>query len=139
MVVAGRGIRAENFNMQGVVDAVLTSRSVPDVTTNVDKALPNGSTDFSVDGNININNGIIRTPGVTIEAQDTGRAKGALTGELRLIPWKMALNVIYQMTMLQSETIPTLTVDLNGTPDKYEMRIDTSSLEAYVAKRIVGK
>lgn len=136
VVVAGRGVRTEGFNLQGVVDAVLASRSVADVVSNVGKALPSGSTDFSVDGNLNIGGGVLRTPGITVQV---GQALGNVTGEVLLIPWKMAVNALFQMRMLQSETIPTLAVDLNGTPDHYEMRTDTSSLEAYVAKKIVGK
>ncbi len=136
IIFTGRGLRADGFNMQGVVDAVLASRSVADVVNNVDKALPNGVTEFDLDGNINIAKGVVRTPGMTLKMGD---ALGNLTGELLIVPWKMAVNMLFQMKMLKSETIPTFTVDLNGSPDKYEMKVDTSSLEAYVAKKIVGR
>jgi len=135
MVVAGRGVRTEHFNLAGVGDAVLASRSVADVVTNINRTLPVASTDFSMDGSININGGVVRTPGLALQG---GNATGTFTGELRLLPWKMAMSSVFQMKMLNSDPAPTLTVDISGTPDNYETKLDTSSLEAFVAKRIVG-
>lgn len=136
LVIAGRGVRVGNFNIVGVTDAVLASRSVAEVVTNVSKVLDSGSTDFSVDGNLNLSNGIVRTPGIALRVGDI---VGNLIGEWHLLSWKMALNAVFHMKTLQSETVPTLTVDAKGTPETYETRIDTTSLEAFVAKRIVGK
>lgn len=136
VVLAARGVKVKGFNLQGIIDAVNASRSVADVVTNVNRALPSGTTDFAVDGNLNIAGGVIRTPGMTLSA---GKATGALTGELQLVPWKIALNVIYQMPIVQGETIPTLTIDLIGPVQDYALKMDTTSLEAYVAKRIISR
>lgn len=134
--IAARGVRTRGFFLQGAVDGVNAARSVAEVVANVNRALPAGSTDFAVDGNINLLQGVARTPGLSLTA---GRAKGTLTGELRLLEWKMALAALFQLPMLASETVPTLTVELTGTPEEYAQKLDTSSLEAYVAKRIVGR
>lgn len=136
LVIAARGIRVQNFNLRGIIDAVLAAHSVADVTTNVNKVFGLGYTDFSVDGNINILGGVARTPGLNLESP---YGKGVLNAEFEMIPWKMAMTTLYQLPALRSETVPTLTVDVAGTPEEYSTKIDTSSLEAFVAKRVVGQ
>jgi hypothetical protein len=64
---------------------------------------------------------------------------GNLTGEVKLLPWKMDLSTYFQFPNLTSETVPNMTVKLYGPLDKPELSTDTSSLEAYVAKRIISK
>ncbi|MBV8939805.1 MAG: hypothetical protein JO089_08230, partial [Alphaproteobacteria bacterium] len=136
MVIAGRGVRAQHFNLQGVVDAVNAARSVADVVANVNRALPSATTDFSVDGNLNLSQGLLQTPGLALKS---GRASANLTGQVDLMGWKMALNILFQLPMLQSDTVPVFAVVLEGAPDAFTQRIDTTGLEAYVAKRIVGQ
>ncbi len=135
LVVAARGVNVNNFNVQGVADAVAVSRTASDVVNNVNLALVQGSTEMSVDGNLNIRNGVLRTPGVTLK---TAAAVGNLTGEMKLVPWTMQLSSLYQFSGMSSETVPTMTIQLSGPIGAPEMQVDTSSLEAYVAKRLVG-
>jgi hypothetical protein len=137
IVLAGRGVYVDGFNLQGVVDAVTVSRTASDVLNNVNLALTKGTTtDMSVDGNINVKGGIVRTPGITLQA---GTILGNLTGDVRLVPWTMDLTAFFQFPIMVSETVPTMTVQLAGPIAKPELAVDTSSLEAYVAKRIVGQ
>ncbi len=136
LVIAARGVNVQGFNLQGAVDAVNVSRTASDVLNNVNLALAKGSTEMSMDGNINIKDGVMRTPGITLK---TEAITGNLTGEVRLVPWTLELSSYYQFPTMTSETVPTMTVQLIGPIDKPELQVDTSSLEAYVAKRIVGK
>lgn len=134
--LVGRGVRVKNFSLRGVVDGVLASRSVAEVVANVNRALPTGNTDFSVDGNINIIGGVARTPGLSLTAQ---QGTGTLNAEMDLMAWKLASNAVYQFPALRSDTAPTLTVDTTGTPENFTTKLDTSSLESFVAKRVVGQ
>lgn len=138
-VIAARGVKLPGFYLQGIVDGVNASRSVAEVVTNVQQAMPAGVTDVSVDGNINIQKAIVKTPGLTLKTVQAGGATGVLTGEWQLMPWTLKMALLWQLPVLKSETVPTLSMDIDGTPENYNVKTDTSSLEAYVAKRIVGK
>ncbi len=136
MVLTGRGINVRGFNLQGVVDTVLVSRTASDVLNNVNRALLDGSTEMSVDGNINMKNGILRSPGIALKS---GATTGNLAGDVSLVPWTMELAAFFQFPTMTLETIPTLLVQLNGSIDDPALRTDTSSLEAFVAKNIKQK
>lgn len=136
LILTGRGTHVEGVNMQAAVDAVNASRTAADVFNNVNLALVRGSTDFDVDGTINVHNGVMRTPGITLK---TGTIIGDFIGEVRLVPWTMDLSTVFQFPAMTSETVPTMTVQLAGPIEAPELRTDTSPLEAYVAKRITGK
>ncbi len=137
MVLVGRGVYVDGFNLQGVVDAVTVSRTAADVLNNVNLVLTKGATaDLSIDGNINVKGGAVRTPGITLQS---GPIVGSLTGEVKLVPWTMELTSFFQFPIMVSETVPTMTVQLSGPVNKPELSVDTSALEAYVAKRIVGQ
>lgn len=136
MVVAGRGVWARGFNLQGVIDAVNAARSVADVVNNVNLNITEGNTEFSVDGNINVQNGVMRTPGITLRS---GSVIGNLDGSLKVIPWLVEGRALFQFPSFASETVPTMELELTGSGDEPNFKIDTSSLEAFVAKRIVGR
>jgi len=136
MALSGRGVTVKGINLPGVVDAVSVSRTASDVVNSVALALGNGSTTFAVDGNINIKNGILRTPGIRLNADPV---LGNFMGEVKLVPWTMDFSTMFQFPNLSSETVPTMTVQLSGPLAGGTIRTDTSSLEAYVTKRIIGK
>nr|AEQ20359.1 hypothetical protein [uncultured bacterium CSL1] len=136
LVVAARGVWVRNFNLQGVIDSVNAARSVADVVNNVSRTIVDGTTEFSLDGNFNIEGGVMRTPGATLRS---GNVTGNLNGQLQLVPWLIESSILFQFPSFPSETVPTLQVDLNGSADSPTLKTDTSSLEAYVAKRIVGR
>ena len=136
MVLVGRGVNVKGFNAPAVVDAVNVSRTASDVVNSVNSRLVDGSTTFSVDGNINIKNGMLRTPGIVLKSD---AIVGNLVGEVKLINWTMDFSTLFQFPELSSETIPTLSVQLAGPLRSGEVRTDTSSLEAYVAKHIISK
>lgn len=136
LVLAGRGVMVNGINLEGALSAVSVSRTAADVVNNVNQALVNGSTQFDVDGNINVKDGIMKTPGITLKA---GTILGNMTGEVKLVPWTMDVSTQFQFPALTSETVPTLIVQLSGSPATTDLRADTSSLEAYVAKRIISR
>lgn len=136
MVVIGRGVNVKGFNLKGIIDAVNISRTSSDVANSVNMVVGTSNTTFAVDGNINIKNGMLRTPGMSLR---TETIVGNLTGEVRMLKWDMDTTTMFQFPEMSSETIPTMTVQLTGPLDKGELHTDTSSLEAYVAKRIISK
>ena len=136
VAIAGRGVNVHGFNLSGVTDAVNMSRTSADVANSVNRVIGNGSTTFSLDGIINIKNGSLRTPGMSLR---TDTVMGNFSGEVRVLKWDMDLNTMFQFPALSSETVPTMSVQLTGPLDNGEIRTDTSSLEAYVAKRIISQ
>lgn len=135
LVTAARGVQVKGINLQGVVHAVSVSRTSADVFNNVNRALVNGSTMFDVDGNINVKDGVMGTPGMTLKS-DT--IVGNLTGNVKLVPWTMDLTTLFQFPAMTSDTVPTMTVQLAGHVSAAALKTDTSSLEAYVTKRITS-
>lgn len=136
IAIVGRGVAVKGFNLKGVVDAVNISRTASDVVNSVNQAMVNGNTTFAVDGNLNIKNGMMRTPGMNLRSENI---QGNLMGEVRMLQWSMDLTTMFQFPEMSSETIPTMTVQLSGPLEEGELRADTASLEAYVAKRIISK
>lgn len=131
-----RGVSVNGFNLQNVLKAVENSRTSADVFNNVNRDIIDGFTQMDVEGDINMKNAVLRTPGIALRAEDT---VGNLTGDVKLLPWKADLSTFLQFPQLTSETVPTMSVQLAGPIDALEMQTDTSSLEAYVAKRIISK
>ena len=136
LVLNGVGINVNNFNLQGVVDTVAVSRTTADVVNNINRVLLKGNTEFSMEGYLNVKNGIVKTPGLTLKS---GKVIGNLTGDIKLVPWAMNLSTLFQFPAMTSETVPTMTVTLVGAVEHPELQTDTDSLEAYVSKRIVGR
>ncbi|MDE3016754.1 MAG: AsmA family protein [Pseudomonadota bacterium] len=135
LVIAARGVSVGGVNLQGVVHAVSVSRTAADVFNNANRALVDGSSIFDVDGNINVEGGIMGTPGITLKS---GAIIGNLTGEARLVPWTMDMSTLFQFPAMTSDTIPTMTIQLVGPIGAPALKTDTSSLEAYVTKRITS-
>ena len=136
MVLVGRGVTVKGLNLPGVVEAVSVSRTASDVVDSVSRRLVDVATTFSVDGNVNVKNGMLRTPGITLRSD---AIVGDLVGEVKLVNWTMDLSTLFQFPQLSSETVPTMSVQLSGPLKSGEMRTDTASLEAFVAKRIISK
>lgn len=135
-IISARGVSADGINIQGVIDAVQGSRFVAEVVQKVEQAINNGMTRYSIDGNLNIDNAIMSTPGMRMS---TRNATATLNGDIELLPWTMNLEMLYTFPALTSQTTATMPVDLRGTPEEFKFTYDTSSLEAYVAKRITGR
>lgn len=136
LTAAARGVRVRNFNLQGLLDVSKEARSTKDVELGVRERLFDGVTEMSADGNVNIFGGVMKTPGIRLSY---GRVLGSLVGEVDMLNWKTNLTSFWQFPELSSTTIPTMSITSQGDINDYKTRVDTSSLEAFVAKRIVGQ
>lgn len=134
--IAASGVNVTGLNLQGIVDAVVISRTAADVLNNVNLVAFEGSTEMTVGGTVNVKDGVMRTPGITLKS---GGITGNMTGEIQLVPWTMNLSTLFQFPTMTSDTTPTIGIQANGPLDKPELQTDTASLEAYVAKRIIGR
>ena len=135
MSLSGRSVTVDGLNLRGVVDAVRVSRTAADVFNNANLALRKGATDFSVDGTMNVKNGSIKSPGIALKSLT---ASGTLNAEVKLVPWKIDSAVLFTFQNLSPENAPTMTVQVTGPLESPQMLTDTASLEAYVAKQIIG-
>jgi hypothetical protein len=131
-------VHVNGVNIQGVIDAVKNSRTAADVFNNVNLKLVNGATDFDIGGTINMKNGVMQTPGISLKTWMIG---GNFRGEIKLVPWTMDTTTLFQFPSLvsSSETVPTMTVQLTGPLDDPQLRTDTASLEAHVVGKMTGK
>ncbi|MFO0388813.1 MAG: AsmA family protein [Alphaproteobacteria bacterium] len=136
MLITGRGVNVQKLNLQGVVDTVRVSRTAADVLNNVNRVLTTDATEMSIDGPINIKNGVLRSPAISLKS---GATTGTMNGELKILPWTLDLATLFQFPTLTAETIPTLLVQLNGSIDGPVLTTDTASLEAFVVKSIEQK
>ena len=136
IVFSGRNVAVEGMNLRGVLDVVKVSRTAADVFNNANLALRDGVTDFSIEGSLNAKEGRVRTPGIKMTSS---LASGTLNAEVNLLPWQLDSSVVFAMQTLSTENVPTLTIQVAGPLEAPVMRSDTASLEAYVAKQIVGQ
>jgi hypothetical protein len=137
LTTVARGVRVQGLNLQSVLDTTSAARSTQDVAEGVRNLLYDGTTELTVDGNINFQQGTIKTPGIRLS---TNRITGNLTGEMQLLPWTLNLSTEWQFPELSdTTTIPTMTTSQQGGINEYTTRVDTASLEAFVAKRIIGQ
>ena len=135
MSISGRSVTVDGMNLRGVVDAVKVSRTAADVFNNANLSLRKGATDFTMDGTVNIKNASVKTPGITLKS---GVASGTLNAEIKLVPWKLDSSVLFNFQSFGTENAPTMMIQVSGPLEDPQMRSDTSSLEAYVAKQIIG-
>ena len=133
---AVRGLRVRDFNLQGVLDTARQARSTQDIKRGVEEKLFNGITDLTADGNINIKHGVLKTPGIRVGYK---RVLGNVNVEIDLLKWVLNLSSKWQFPELSTTTIPTLSISLQGDIGEEKTRVDTASLESFVAKKIVGQ
>ncbi len=98
--------------------------------------LTKGATEFSVDGSMNIQDGELRSPSLTLRS---GLVTGTIAGGVKLDSMIGQFSVLFRFANLLSDTIPTMIIQLSGNMNKPELKVDTASLEDFVARRNVGK
>ncbi len=135
LLFAGRGVTIRGFDAASVVGAVQASRTAADVFNNVNLSIAGGIGEYSADGSINLNKGVISTPGIALK---TGRVIGSVSGDFRLIPWDVNISGTFKFPELTNENVPTLTARWAGPVENISLQTDTQSLEAFVSKRITG-
>lgn len=135
MVFAGRGVSIQGLDVASVITAVTASRTAADTFNNVNLSLVNGTGEYSADGTINVQRGVVSTAGIGMK---TGKILGNVKGDLKLIPWTISMSSLFQFPELSTDTVPTLTLKWDGPLAKPVFQVDTQSLEAFVSKRITG-
>ena len=136
LLIAARGVKVEGINLNGVSNVVDVARSSADVFNNVNNVLTKGATEFSVDGSMNIQDGELRSPSLTLRS---GLVTGTIAGGVKLESMIGQFTVLFRFANLLSDTIPTMIIQLAGNMNKPELKVDTASLEDFVARRNVGK
>ena len=111
------------------------SRTAADVFNNINLMLVGSNGEYTADGAINLQKGVISTPGIALKS---GRVLGTVTGDFRLIPWDLNLTGVFKFPDLTTENVPTMTVRWSGPVEHPSLQTDTQSLEAFVSKRITG-
>lgn len=135
LLFAGRGVSIRGFDVASVLTAVSASRTAADVFNNVNLSLVGGAGDYSADGSLNMQKGVISSPGIALK---TGKVVGNVSGDFRLIPWDINLTGVFRFPELSIENVPTMTVQWSGPVENPKLQTDTQSLEAFVSKRITG-
>lgn len=133
------GINSNNifisqFNLAGVIRAVSSVRIVSGLVNSLRLALETGNTRLAgVEGNIFIHDGKMNASKLGITSNDV---VGRIEGESDLLRWKYGMRVGFGMVTLAERNYPTLYLDFFGDMDKPEYKLDTQSVEAFVARKL---
>ncbi len=125
-----------HLNLDGVKNVVEVARSSADVFNNVNNVVTKGATEFSVDGSLNIREGELRAPSVTLKS---GFVTGSIVGGAKLDSLDGQFSILFRFANLLADPAPTLIIQLSGKMDKPDIKVDTASLEDFVARRNVSK
>jgi hypothetical protein len=136
LLVAARGVKVQGVNLAGVSNVVDVARTSADVFNNVNNVLTNGTTEFLVDGSLNIKDGELRSPNLNIRS---GLVTGSIIGGTKLETLEGQFSILFRFGNLLSDVTPTMIIQLSGRMDKPDIKVDTASLEDYVARRNVSK
>ncbi len=136
LLLAAKGVRVRGINIDGVSNVVTVARSAADVVNNVKNVLTNGTTEFSIDGSLRIEKGEMKTPSLAVK---TGEVTGNFVGGIDLTSLAMQASTNFAFYNLAKDTPPNMILQVSGKLDNPKIEPDTSALEAFVAKRKVGK
>ncbi len=136
LLIAARGVKVQGINLAGVSNVVDVARTSADVFNNVNNVLTKGTTEFLVDGSMNIKNGELHLPGLTIRS---GLVSGSIEGGTKLETMVGQFFILFRFGNLLASSVPTMIIQLSGKMDKPDIKVDTASLEDFVAKRNVSK
>ena len=132
-LVYGQDIAVKGFNLSGVVKAIPSVRSVSDVINIVRTSLLRRKTSFSViDAGFYVKDGVLYVSKLKLQSK---HAIGTGAGSIDLISWAMNLNTVFQFVTLSNKDMPTLGIHFVDTMDNPIAKLDTRSLEAFVARR----
>lgn len=131
--LAGGGITVKGFNLQNMVRAANAVRSVDDIDKLIDYANQNGETRIqTLRGVMNIGNGFLQTPGMKMT---TSLGHGSVNGRLNLMTWDINAAIILYLQALQQRSPPNIKLIFSGPTDNAERRLDTESLESFIARQ----
>lgn len=133
MSFAGSGLKVKGFNLANMVRAANAVRTVRDIEKLVTYANRGGETKITtVQGNMNIDNGLVRTPRMQIS---TPVGSGSIKGQINLIDWDVNVGISISLSALQRENPPNIRLLFVGPLQEVGRSLDTQSLESFIAKQ----
>ncbi|MDG1286871.1 MAG: AsmA family protein [Rickettsiales bacterium] len=132
LAFAGSGLKVIGFNLANMVRAANAVRTVKDIETLVKFANRGGETKINtVQGNMNIDGGYLRTPMMRIA---TPIGNGGVKGQINLMDWKVNVAISVFLTALQAQNPPDIRLVFVGPLNEVGRSLDTQSLESFIAK-----
>lgn len=136
-VMKAADVTFKGFDLQGLIQAISAVRSVADVVnTSRVSMLRRESTFSSLEGNLYLENGTLRVNNMLLR---TNNAVGRILGEMDIITWIANLAFQFQLTSLSTTEYPTVVMTLQDSADDPLIKLDTRSLEAFVATRSIRR
>ncbi len=136
LLISAKGVKVKGVNLAGVNNVIEVAHSSADVFNNVNNVITKGFTDFIVDGSMSIKDGEILAPSLTLRS---GLVTGLIVGGIKLESLSGKFSTTFRFANLSSESPPNLIIQLSGKLSNPEIKVDTSSLEDFVARRNVGR
>lgn len=135
-LISSRAIKVQGVNIAGITNVVDVAKSSADVFNNINNILTKGATEFAADGQLNIANGELFTPKLVLRS---GLVTGTVKGGIKLDALTGQFFTEFRFPNLAPESVPTLIIQLSGKIDSPDIKVDTASLEDYVAKKNVAR
>ena len=120
------------FDISTFSRKVVNLRSVTDVINLADQMFSGGATAFSdISGNFFVKSGTATTPGIRLATENTF---GYFSGDANIAQW--SLNGILRLTVsiVGERETPSISTRLVGALDHPEQKLDTSSVESFIAR-----
>ncbi|MFO1243022.1 MAG: AsmA family protein [Rickettsiales bacterium] len=132
-VMKGAGIVFSGFDLQGLIQAISSVRSVADVVNTSRVSMLRSETMFDrAEGSVYMDNGVLKTNEVLLA---TRNAVGRIGGEVDITNWISNLIFQFQLTSLSTSEYPSVVMTVQDSADNPVIGLDTRSLEAFVATR----
>lgn len=135
-LIYSNAVKVKGINIDAVTSVVNAAKSSADVFNNVNNVLTKGITDFIVDGSVNIKNGEMQAPQISIRS---GLVTGTMVGKIKLESLTGQFSTILRFSNFSTDYPPILIVQVLGSLDNPEIKVDTASLEDYVSRINVGR
>ncbi len=131
--VAAAGIMVRGINLNNMVRAANTVRTVDDVDKLVAYANHGGETIIRhLRGRVNLGNGFLRTTGLQIV---TKVGSGSIKGQVDIMNWRTKLSITLYLTALRQTSPPNIRLVFSGPIVGANRTLDTQSLESFIAKQ----
>ncbi len=132
-VMLGQNVIIKGFDVASMVQAIPSVRTVADVANVTRNALLKRQTTFSVvEGAFYMENGVFKTNEIKLRAK---HSIGEVRGSMDAATWSMNLLIDFALISLSRADYPHLGVMFRNSMDDPEVRLDTRSLEAFIARK----
>lgn len=130
-------VTIQGFDLQGLIQAISAVRSVADVVNTSRVSMLRRETTFNqLGGSLYLKDGILRANEMNMQ---TNNAVGKLLGEMDVVSWMTNIAFQFKLTSLSTTEFPTVVMALQDSADNPVVKLDTRSLEAFVATRSIRR